>query len=80
MLGPGRARMVPDGFFCFQQHHLLTCLLALLSRSICCLKCCVVWDIHTLVAGILSGKYTPDNIPTGPRGTIYNREYLIKVT
>ncbi|MGC9394659.1 MAG: aldo/keto reductase [Anaerolineae bacterium] len=32
-----------------------------------------------LEKGILTGKYTPDNPPTGPRRRIYNREYLHKV-
>eukprot|EP00246_Nothoceros_aenigmaticus_P002298 TRINITY_DN1313_c0_g1_i3.p1 TRINITY_DN1313_c0_g1~~TRINITY_DN1313_c0_g1_i3.p1 ORF type:complete len:373 (-),score=60.02 TRINITY_DN1313_c0_g1_i3:233-1351(-) len=29
--------------------------------------------------GILSGKYSPENPPTGPRGKIYTREFLIQV-
>ncbi len=32
-----------------------------------------------LEKGILSGKYTPDNPPPGPRKRIYSREYLQKV-
>ncbi|MCO5573366.1 hypothetical protein L7F22_027135 [Adiantum nelumboides] len=30
--------------------------------------------------GILSGKYSPENPPSGPRGRIYNKEYLTKAT
>ncbi|KAI5066913.1 hypothetical protein GOP47_0017441 [Adiantum capillus-veneris] len=30
--------------------------------------------------GVLSGKYTPKNPPSGPRGRIYNKEYLTKAT
>ncbi|KAJ7564206.1 hypothetical protein O6H91_02G007000 [Diphasiastrum complanatum] len=32
-----------------------------------------------IAQGILSGKYTPSNPPTGPRGRIYNKEFLTKV-
>lgn len=32
-----------------------------------------------LEKGVLSGKYTPDNPPPGPRKRIYNRAYLQKV-
>ncbi|MBN2390381.1 MAG: aldo/keto reductase [Anaerolineae bacterium] len=32
-----------------------------------------------LQKGILTGKYTPDNPPPGPRRNTYNREYLQKV-
>lgn len=28
--------------------------------------------------GVLSGKYTPENPPSGPRGQIYNKEFLRK--
>lgn len=31
-----------------------------------------------LAQGILSGKYTPDNRPKGPRGNSYSAEFLIK--
>ena len=31
-------------------------------------------------AGALTGKYTPENPPTGPRGRIYTPEFLTKVT
>lgn len=30
-------------------------------------------------AGALTGKYTPENPPTGPRGRIYTPEFLTKV-
>lgn len=30
--------------------------------------------------GVLSGKYTPEKPPSGPRGNIYNKEYLTKAT
>lgn len=30
-------------------------------------------------AGALTGKYTPENPPSGPRGRIYTREFLTKV-
>ncbi|MCO5550158.1 hypothetical protein L7F22_003640 [Adiantum nelumboides] len=30
--------------------------------------------------GVLSGKYSPENPPSGPRGRIYNKEYLTKAT
>jgi aryl-alcohol dehydrogenase-like predicted oxidoreductase len=29
--------------------------------------------------GMLSGKYTPDRLPPGPRNRLYNRQYLTKV-
>lgn len=29
--------------------------------------------------GVLSGKYTPENPPSGPRGQIYNKEFLTNV-
>lgn len=29
--------------------------------------------------GALTGKYTPENPPSGPRGRIYTREFLTKV-
>lgn len=29
--------------------------------------------------GALTGKYTPENPPTGPRGRIYTPEFLTKV-
>ena len=29
--------------------------------------------------GVLSGKYTPANPPSGPRGRIYTPEFLAKV-
>ena len=32
-----------------------------------------------IAKGVLSGKYTPDNIPPGVRGQMYNREYLTRV-
>lgn len=32
-----------------------------------------------IAKGILSGKYTPQNIPPGPRGRQYNADYLAKV-
>jgi len=31
-----------------------------------------------LAQGVLTGKYSPDNIPAGVRGRVYNREYLTK--
>ncbi|KAH7434200.1 hypothetical protein KP509_06G005400 [Ceratopteris richardii] len=31
-----------------------------------------------IAQGILSGKYSPDNPPSGPRGRIYNKDYLTK--
>lgn len=32
-----------------------------------------------IAKGMLTGKYTPDNIPPGVRGRMYKREYLIKI-
>ncbi|KAL0914456.1 hypothetical protein M5K25_014804 [Dendrobium thyrsiflorum] len=32
-----------------------------------------------IAQGALTGKYTPDNLPTGPRGRIYTREFLTKL-
>lgn len=32
-----------------------------------------------IAQGVLSGKYTPENPPPGPRGQIYNHEFLIKL-
>jgi aryl-alcohol dehydrogenase-like predicted oxidoreductase len=32
-----------------------------------------------IAKGVLSGKYTPQNIPPGPRGRRYPSEYLAKV-
>ncbi|XP_050382980.1 uncharacterized oxidoreductase At1g06690, chloroplastic [Argentina anserina] len=32
-----------------------------------------------IAQGVLTGKYTPDNIPTGPRGQIYTRDFLTKL-
>jgi aryl-alcohol dehydrogenase-like predicted oxidoreductase len=32
-----------------------------------------------IAKGMLTGKYTPDNLPTGMRSRIYNREYLSKI-
>ena len=32
-----------------------------------------------IAKGVLSGKYTPENVPPGLRGRMYNREYLAKV-
>lgn len=32
-----------------------------------------------LAQGILSGKYTPEKPPSGPRGSTYNRDFLSKV-
>lgn len=32
-----------------------------------------------LFSGVLTGKYTPQNPPSGPRGQIYSPEYLTKV-
>ena len=29
--------------------------------------------------GVLTGKYTPENPPDGPRGRIYTPEFLTKV-
>ncbi|KZV25394.1 hypothetical protein F511_07278 [Dorcoceras hygrometricum] len=32
-----------------------------------------------IAQGALTGKYTPNNIPSGPRGRIYTREFLAKL-
>ncbi|PRQ52165.1 putative pyridoxine 4-dehydrogenase [Rosa chinensis] len=32
-----------------------------------------------IAQGVLTGKYTPENIPTGPRGQIYTRDFLTKL-
>ncbi|KAH7578455.1 hypothetical protein JRO89_XS01G0383900 [Xanthoceras sorbifolium] len=32
-----------------------------------------------IAQGALTGKYTPENTPTGPRGRIYTREFLTKL-
>ncbi|PKI77297.1 hypothetical protein CRG98_002242 [Punica granatum] len=32
-----------------------------------------------IAQGALTGKYTPENLPTGPRGRIYTPEFLIKL-
>jgi aryl-alcohol dehydrogenase-like predicted oxidoreductase len=32
-----------------------------------------------IAKGMLTGKYTPDNLPTGMRARMYNREYLGKI-
>ncbi|KAL5795458.1 hypothetical protein ACOSQ2_000278 [Xanthoceras sorbifolium] len=32
-----------------------------------------------IAQGALTGKYTPENTPTGPRGRIYTREFLAKL-
>jgi aryl-alcohol dehydrogenase-like predicted oxidoreductase len=32
-----------------------------------------------IAKGMLSGKYTPDNVPTGLRRRMYNRDYLVKI-
>ncbi|KAK8957094.1 hypothetical protein KSP39_PZI000387 [Platanthera zijinensis] len=32
-----------------------------------------------IAQGILTGKYTPENPPTGPRGRIYTKEFLTKL-
>lgn len=34
---------------------------------------------HPTMTGALTGKYTPENPPTGPRGRIYTPEFLTKV-
>ena len=36
-----------------------------------------IWS--PLGSGILTGKYSPEKIPSGPRGQIYNKEFLTKV-
>ena len=36
-------------------------------------------SIYFLDSGALTGKYTPDNPPKGPRGRIYTPEFLTKV-
>jgi len=32
-----------------------------------------------IAKGMLTGKYTPDNVPSGMRGRMYKREYLSKI-
>nr|XP_043621896.1 uncharacterized oxidoreductase At1g06690, chloroplastic isoform X2 [Erigeron canadensis] len=32
-----------------------------------------------IAQGVLTGKYTPENIPTGPRGNIYTAEFLTQL-
>ncbi len=32
-----------------------------------------------IAKGMLTGKYTPDNVPPGMRSRMYNREYLGKI-
>ena len=32
-----------------------------------------------IAKGMLTGKYTPDNVPPGMRSRLYNREYLGKI-
>ena len=32
-----------------------------------------------IAKGMLTGKYTPDNVPSGMRRRMYNREYLAKI-
>lgn len=44
----------------------------------------LAWVCHNKMsfstyAGALTGKYTPGNPPTGPRGRIYTPEFLAKV-
>nr|KJB35998.1 hypothetical protein B456_006G141600 [Gossypium raimondii] len=38
------------------------------------------WDgCHIFVSGALTGKYKPENPPSGPRGRIYTPEFLTKL-